>query len=122
MRFSRDLKNYADRGGCYRPRRIRSYESLAWDRAPQRGKKEKKIGLGEKKSREVVWGGERVFSYLTPFCAFFSPTAEPGSRLTKASSQSLLITQCSALCFEAQPSGVFIWYSCALQKFKKVHV
>lgn len=71
MRFSRDLKNYADRGGCYRPRRIRSYESLAWDRAPQRGEKEKKIGLGEKKSREVVWGGERVFSYLTPFCAFF---------------------------------------------------
>ena len=74
MRFSHDLKNNTDRGGCgcYRPRRIRSYESLVWDQALHRGKKKKKIGVGEKKkSQEVVWGGERVFSYLTPFFAVF---------------------------------------------------
>ena len=39
---------------------------IAWDKGPHCGKKEKKIGIGEKKnsasqaSREVVWGGERV--------------------------------------------------------------
>ena len=68
--------------------------------------KGEKIGVGEKKknksaseaSREVVWDVERVvlspfpgyrsarfycryFSYLTPFSAFFLPTAEPGPRL-----------------------------------------
>ena len=41
---------------------------VAWDQAPHWGKKEKKIGVGEKKkngersepSREVVWGGAKV--------------------------------------------------------------
>ena len=72
MRFSHDL-NYADREGCYLPRRVRSYESLGWDQAMHRGKKEKKSAWAQKiKSREVVLGGERVFSYLTPFFAFFA--------------------------------------------------
>ena len=66
--------------------------TVAWDQAPHWGKK-KKINVGEKKnrkkSRAVVWEGERVaafppspghrwarfgrqhFSYLTPFFAFF---------------------------------------------------
>jgi len=39
---------------------------IAWDKDPHRGKKEKKIVVGEKEksasqgSREVVWGRERV--------------------------------------------------------------
>ena len=35
---------------------------MAWDQAPHYGKKEKKIGIGKKKSasREVIWGGEGV--------------------------------------------------------------
>ena len=72
MRFSHDL-NYADREGCYLPRRVRPYESLGWDQAMHRGKKEKKSAWAQKKkSREVVLGGERVFSYLTPFFTFFA--------------------------------------------------
>ena len=64
--------------------------SLAWDQAPQWGKRRKK--LASEASREAVWGGggecgaalspspghrsahflRRYFSYLTPFFAFFS--------------------------------------------------
>ena len=48
----------------------------------------KKSAGAKKKKRERVWGGEkggfarRFFSYLTPFYAF-SPTAEPGPRLSQ---------------------------------------
>ena len=73
MRFSHDLKNNTDRGGCgcYRPRRIRSYESLVWDQALHRGKKEKKIGVGEKKEpRGSLGRGKSVF-LCDPVFAFF---------------------------------------------------
>ena len=53
MRFSHDLKNYADREGCYRPRRVKSYESLGWDQATHRGKKEKWNMLNQKKKKVV---------------------------------------------------------------------
>ena len=63
----------------------------AWDQAPHCEKKEKKIGVGEKKksaseaSREVVSLGSLrspiIFLFdCAPFFAI-SPTAEPGSKL-----------------------------------------
>ena len=76
MRFSHDLKNNADRGGCgcYRPRRIRSYESLVWDQALHRGKKEKKIGVGEKKEPRGSLGRKKsVFLFDPVFCIFSPP-------------------------------------------------
>ena len=71
--------------------------SLAYDQAPQWGKRRKKSA--SEASREAVWGEENVappfpppqvtprlasfaeFSYLTPFFLPFSPTAEPGPGL-----------------------------------------
>ena len=76
MRFSHDLKNNTDRGGCgcYRPRRIRSYESLVWDQALHRGKKEKKIGVGEKKEPRGSLGRRKsVFLFDPVFCLFPPP-------------------------------------------------
>ena len=71
MRFSHD-PNYADREGCYLPRRVRSYESLGWDQATHRGKKEKKSAWAQKKKepRGSLGRGEGVFLFDPVFCLF----------------------------------------------------
>ena len=81
------------------------FKIIAWDQAPQWGKKAKKGSTGKMSASEaspaVAWGGETAFSppQTTPPIFFpFPPNVEPGPRLSKLGLKMLFSLVCQ--CFE----------------------